>query len=203
MKIHSAHFVKSAEALRDYPVSFLPEIAFAGKSNVGKSSLINALVQRKGLAKTSNSPGRTRLINFFTLNDSLSLVDLPGYGFAKVPAEMQKKWAPMVEIYLKSRVTLRLVLLLMDIRRDPAGDDLALLKWFESYGLPCVIVLTKTDKLSRMQAGKRRQAIVQALGGETGPIVLFSVRTAVGRDELWQLIEKYISPSDDAGGNNA
>ncbi len=200
MKIHSAHFVKSAEALQDYPVSSLPEIAFAGKSNVGKSSLINALVQRKGLAKTSNSPGRTRLINFFTLNDSLSLVDLPGYGFAKVPAEMQKKWAPMVEIYLKSRVALRLVLLLMDIRRDPAGDDLALLKWFESYGLPCVIVLTKTDKLSRMRVGKRRQAIVQALGGETGPIVLFSVRTAAGREELWRLIEKYIALSE---GNNA
>ena len=121
MKITSAKFIKSATEPAHYPGDGLPEVAFAGKSNVGKSSLINSLVNRKGLAQTSSAPGRTRLINFFTVNDRYSFVDLPGYGYARVPTEMKKKWGPMVEAYLLNRRSLRLVIVIVDIRRELSG----------------------------------------------------------------------------------
>ena len=197
MKIISANFVKSAVAPLHYPEASLPEIAFAGKSNVGKSSLINVLVRRKGLAKTSSSPGCTQLLNFFSVNDQLSLVDLPGYGFAKVPEDVKKKWGPMVEAYLKARPTLRLVLFILDIRRDPGEHDLAMLRWLEFYRIPYLLVLTKTDKLSKQQIMQRRREILNSLSPSELPSVLFSARTGEGKEELWMEIEKHI------GGNKA
>lgn len=192
MKIISANFVKSAVAPPHYPPASLPEIAFAGKSNVGKSALINTLTQRKGLAKTSNSPGCTQMINFFTVNNQLSLVDLPGYGFAKVPVAVKNKWGPMVEAYLKERSALRLVLFVLDIRRDPGEKDLAMFRWLEFYRIPYLLVITKIDKLSKQQTLLRRRAILDFFLRPSVPAVLFSARTGAGKEELWMEIEKNI-----------
>ena len=192
MKILAAAFVKSAVLPSQYPSGFLPEIAFAGRSNVGKSSLINTLTQRRGLARTSNAPGCTQLINFFTVNDRLSLVDLPGYGFARVPEAVKKNWGPMVETYLKERQALRLVVLVLDVRRNPGEHDLSLFKWFESYRIPCLIALTKTDKLSKQQVMNRRRVIMNHLTEQAVSAICFSARTGAGKEELWQEIEKYI-----------
>ena len=194
MKIVSANFIKSAVKPSQYPEGTLPEIAFAGKSNVGKSSLINTLTQRKRLAKTSNSPGCTQLINFFNVNDELSLVDLPGYGFAKVPEKVKREWGAMVEAYLKGRHALCLVILILDIRRDPGENDLTMFNWLEFYGVSYLLVLTKTDKLSRQETTRRRQIILHALGRPDVPTILFSARSGKGRDELWQEIGKCVSP---------
>ncbi len=193
MKILSASFVKSAQSPKAYPPASLPEIAFAGKSNVGKSSLINALLGRKRLAKTSSSPGCTQLINFFLINDALFFVDLPGYGFAKVPVEVKRKWAAMVEAYLMGRRTLRLVIFLMDIRRDPGEQDCMLMQWLDLHGLPYLLVLTKADKLSHQQLFQRRQQILKSMEAGSGSVVLFSAKSALGREEVWRLIEKYVS----------
>jgi len=192
MKIHSAEFVKSAVTPLHYPPASMPEIAFAGKSNVGKSALINTLTQRKGLAKTSNSPGCTQMINFFTVNNQLSLVDLPGYGFAKVPVAVKKKWGPMVEAYLKDRSSLRLVLFVLDIRRDPGENDLVMYRWLEFYGIPYLLVLTKIDKLSKQQTMLHRQTIVDFFLPHSVPAILFSARTGAGKEELWMEIGKNI-----------
>ncbi len=192
VKILSANFVKSAAAPPHYPPASLPEIAFAGKSNVGKSSLINVLVRRKGLAKTSNSPGCTQMINFFTVNNELSLVDLPGYGYAKVPLAVKNKWGPMVEAYFKERSALRLVLFVLDIRRDPGENDLAMYRWLEFYRIPYLLVLTKIDKLSKQQTMLHRQVILDFFSHPSVPAVLFSARTGAGKEELWLEIEKSI-----------
>ena len=192
VKILSANFVKSAAAPPHYPPASLPEIAFAGKSNVGKSSLINVLVRRKGLAKTSNSPGCTQMINFFTVNNELSLVDLPGYGYAKVPLAVKNKWGPMVEAYFKERSALRLVLFVLDIRRDPGENDLAMYRWLEFYRIPYLLVLTKIDKLSKQRTMLSRQAILEFFSRPSVPAVLFSARTGAGKEELWLEIEKSI-----------
>jgi GTP-binding protein len=157
---------------------------------VGKSSLINVLVQRRNLARTGAMPGRTQSINFFSLNDRLHLVDLPGYGFARVPREVRQAWKPMVETYLRERKTLRAVVVILDIRRDPSGGDLDLLQWLHAYGVPAVVVLTKADKLSRQKARSR----AGKLGRELEPLgagkpVLFSARTREGRGDVWRRIE--------------
>jgi GTP-binding protein len=192
MKVITADFIKSAAQPSQYPEGYLPEVAFAGRSNVGKSSLINTLTQRKGLAKTSNSPGCTQMINFFTVNDQLSFVDLPGYGFAKVPDAIRKRWGPMVEMYLKERQALRLVILALDIRRDPTENDLSLFRWFEFYRVPCLIALTKIDKVSKQQISLRKQMIINSIMHPDIPAVLFSSRTGAGKEELWKEIKKYI-----------
>jgi len=194
MKILSAEFIKSATAPAHYPEGVFPEVAFVGRSNVGKSSLINVLVHRKNLAKTSNTPGRTQLINFFIINHRYIFVDLPGYGFAKVSESVRRNWGPMVETYLKDRLSLRLVILILDIRRDPAAHDLDLLRWLDHYRIPVLPVLTKTDKLSKSQVLLRAREIGDMLMKGAGlksipnPI-LFSARTGEGRDALWSMIE--------------
>ncbi|HLA27655.1 MAG TPA: ribosome biogenesis GTP-binding protein YihA/YsxC [Syntrophales bacterium] len=192
MKILSANFVKSAVEPSHYPAGTLPEIAFAGKSNVGKSSMINVLSQRKGLAKTSNSPGRTQLINFFNINDQFSFVDLPGYGYAKVPVAVRKNWGPMVETYLKERRELRLVIFIMDIRRNPDINDIKMLRWFDYYRIPYLLALTKIDKISRNQTVMRRRVILDSFKRPALTPVLFSAKTGAGRDELWGEMEKFI-----------
>ncbi len=167
-------------------------MAVAGKSNVGKSSLINALLNRKNLAKTSSSPGRTQTINFFRVNEKISFVDLPGYGYAKVPLSIRETWKPMVESYLQTRREIRLVVLILDARRGVAPDDLALLDWLDYHGIPCTIVLTKADKLSQIERARQKKILAEVplLSGKT--FLFFSAVTGEGKDELWNLIKAHM-----------
>jgi GTP-binding protein len=200
LKVMSAEFVLSAREPVHYPPALLPEIAFAGRSNVGKSSLINTLLKRKGLARTSNTPGRTQEVNFFTVNQRLGFIDLPGYGYAKVPEAIRKRWGPMIETYLSQRGTLRLVVLILDVRRDPTEEDRQLIDWLQFYSLPFLIVLTKIDKVSRNELGRRQRRIGEALNlSSIPPLILFSAKTGVGRDLLWREIEKTLlsDPGED------
>ncbi|HOU05728.1 MAG TPA: ribosome biogenesis GTP-binding protein YihA/YsxC, partial [Smithellaceae bacterium] len=189
---------KSATQVSQYPLPTLPEIAFAGRSNVGKSSLINALLGRKNLAKTSNTPGRTQLINFFTINDKMSFVDLPGYGFAKVARSVKENWGEMIEAYLRQRTNLALVVLILDIRRVPNEDDLSLRDWLDHYRIPYLYVLTKSDKLSNNQSVKQKQIIEKILNvSKEEKLILFSAKTQKGKDDLWKILEKYSNnPTD-------
>jgi GTP-binding protein len=198
MKVLTAEFVLSAKEPAHYPPAHLPEIAFAGRSNVGKSSLINTLVRRKGLARTSNTPGRTQDINFFTVNDRFAFIDLPGYGYAKVPETIRRNWGPMIETYLRERPTLRLVILILDIRRDPSIEDRQLIDWLQCYRLPLAIVLTKIDKVSRNQRAERQRRIGVDLDLPSAlPLVLFSAKTGEGKELLWREISKAMALAPD------
>ncbi len=182
-------FLKSAFSESHYPPPDRPEIAFAGRSNVGKSSLINVLVNRKNIAKTSARPGRTQSINFFCVNRSLYFVDLPGYGFARVPIKIKRSWQNMVETYLRKRPNLRAVVVILDVRRRPTSGDMDLLNWLRHYGIKTVIVLTKVDKLSRQQAKRQTGLLASQLSGISfADPVLFSAKTREGRKEIWEKI---------------
>ena len=193
MIIKSAEFVKSATAPAHYPETTLFEIAFAGRSNVGKSSLINVLVNRRGLVRTSSTPGRTQLINFFDINGDFSLVDLPGYGFAKVPLAVKKAWGPMVRTYLETRANLRGVVLLFDLRRVPRDEDLQLLDWLEELDVPTIPVVTKADKVKRGQRAAHLKAIRDATGLPADAFTLFSAVSREGKDDVWARIEAALS----------
>ena len=186
-------FLKSSFREDQYPPPDRPEIAFAGRSNVGKSSLINVLVNRKKLARTSSRPGRTQAINFFDFENSLYLVDLPGYGFARVPLEVKRSWGKMVETYLRTRQNLQAVVLILDIRRDPNDGDKNLFDWLGEYGIEAIPVLTKKDKLSRNQSLTRAKLIERELTDISpyGPII-FSAKTRDGREEIWERINRCI-----------
>ena len=188
MIIKSAEFVTSATKPAQYPPEGLAEIAFAGRSNVGKSSLINTLVNRKRLVKTSSTPGRTQLINFFDINNNLTFVDLPGYGYARVPAAVRKKWGPMIETYLSTRKTLSGVVIIMDIRRLPREEEQNLIGWLAHFSIAGIWVITKTDKLSKTKIVKQQDAIVRALGVKKEDVILFSAKTRRGRDAVWDAI---------------
>ncbi|MBW1802693.1 MAG: YihA family ribosome biogenesis GTP-binding protein [Deltaproteobacteria bacterium] len=183
-------FIISAYREDQYPPPDKPEVAFAGRSNVGKSSLINRLVNRRKLARTSATPGRTQAINFFNLGDRLYLVDLPGYGFARVPVKVKKSWGRMVETYLRNRSNLASIIVIMDIRRDPSDGDKELFRWLNRYGVPAIPVLTKADKVSRQATMKRTRVIQGQLEGiaPEKPTV-FSAKSGVGRDEIWKKID--------------
>lgn len=186
-------FLKSAFLERHYPPSDRPEVAFAGRSNVGKSSLLNVLVNRRKLARTSSTPGRTQAINFFCLENLLYLVDLPGYGYAKVPLKTRDSWGPMVETYLRSRENLKAVVLLLDIRRDPGSDEFHLLEWLNHFGISCVLVLTKADKVSKNQAASRVKKMSRDLEGfVTDQPIVFSAKTREGRREIGKRINRLI-----------
>ena len=188
MKITSAEFITSATKPSQYPSMALPEIAFAGRSNVGKSSLINTLVNRKHLVKTSSTPGRTQLINFFEINGRMGFVDLPGYGYAKVPVSVRQKWGPMIETYLSNRKTLKGVVAIMDIRRIPRQEEHNLLAWLDHYAIASIFVLTKTDKLSKNKQAQQQHLIARALERPKNDFILFSAKTRRGRDALWKAI---------------
>lgn len=188
MLIRSAVFVASATGPGNYPPEGPPEIAFAGRSNVGKSSLINTLVQRKKLVKTSSTPGRTRLLNFFLVNEAYGFVDLPGYGYAKVPKQMRHTWQPMVETFLSKRGTLKGVVLICDIRRTPEQEERDLMAWLASRKIPCILAATKTDKLKRSKLEAEKASMARALSVEPGKIILFSAKTSKGREEIWRAI---------------
>jgi GTP-binding protein len=187
-----ASFLKSAFNPRDYPPPDRPEIAFAGKSNVGKSSLINALVNRKNLARTSAMPGRTQALNFFCVENRLYLVDLPGYGFARVPRSVQESWGKMVETYLRTRPNLKAVVIILDIRREPGEGDADLFRWLSHYRIAAIPVLTKADKLSRQQARTRAAQITGQLLDLMSAFrpILFSARTSEGRAEIWEALKQ-------------
>lgn len=192
MIIKKIEFVKSAVKPLQYPEYDFPEVAFAGRSNVGKSSLINTLIQRKGMVKTSSKPGCTQLINFFLVNEELSLVDLPGYGYAKVSKKIRAQWRPMVENYLSSRQNLLGLLLLIDIRRDPGQEEFEMVDWLEANGMPYLIVLTKADKLSRNKQEKRLKSICSQLDRDRNGAILFSSKTKKGRETIIEEIENLI-----------
>jgi len=185
-------FIASAFREAQFPPADRPEIAFAGRSNVGKSSLINTLANRKHLAKIGATPGKTRSVNFFLVNGRFYLVDLPGYGFARVSADVRQSWQRLVESYLKGRPTLKAVILIMDIRREPTEGDLGLLSWLRHYGILPILTLTKADKLSRGQALSRAKK-VQEMDAGLGPAIIFSAKTREGRDEIWKRIDEAIS----------
>ena len=188
MKIKSAKFITSATKPSQYPPADLPEIAFAGRSNVGKSSLINTLVNRKHLVKTSSTPGRTQLINFFNINDAMGFVDLPGFGYARVPVAVRKKWGPMIETFLSQRESLKGIVAIMDIRRTPGTEEIDLIRWLEHYNIDSILVITKADKLSRNKQTKQVNTIIQTLGVARDEIILFSAKTRLGKDAVWEAI---------------
>jgi len=192
LAIKSAEFVKSAVKRDHYPPDHLPEVAFAGRSNVGKSSLINCLVRRKKLVRTSSTPGRTQTLNFFIINQAFYFVDLPGYGFAKVPESVRAQWGPMVETYLIERKSLRGVIQIMDVRRIPTFDDLQLWNWLRLYQIPSIPVLTKADKLVR---SKRQKSLLHAsefLAVPPSDLILFSAISNQGRQQLLEaMVERF------------
>jgi len=192
MKIKSAEFVKSAVEPSKYPAADFPEIAFSGRSNVGKSSLINTLLNRKHLVKTSSTPGRTQLINFFLINSAFCFVDLPGYGYARVPASVQKKWGPMIETYLLTRRTLKGVVLIMDVRRTPGMKELEFIAWLNSFDIPPILVLTKADKLSKTKQIKQKIIIAETLNVDKDNLILFSIKTGLGKIDIWNAIKSLI-----------
>lgn len=172
------------------PKNALMEVAFAGKSNVGKSSLINALMNRKSYARTSQQPGKTQTINFYNINEALYFVDLPGYGYAKVSKEIKEKWGKMVNRYLKATKVLRIVFLLVDIRHEPGKNDIDMYHWCVGYGYNPIVVATKSDKLSKRQIVEHTATIRKKLGCIEGtPIIPFSALNKSGREEIWEYIE--------------
>jgi GTP-binding protein len=197
MKIISAEFVISAVAPKQYPTDGLPEIALVGRSNVGKSSLLNKMMNRKGLARTSSKPGKTQTLNYFRVNNQLYFVDFPGYGYAKVAKSLKEQWGKMIQTYLTQRKELRFIMQLVDIRHAPSKDDIAMYDWCKQIGIPTVVVATKGDKIARGRWLQHTKVIRQQLnmrGDDT--IIVFSAETGQGRDELWAEILRRLHETD-------
>ncbi len=189
MKIVSAEFMTGAVSSRQYPEPEWSELAFVGRSNVGKSSLINSLLNRKKLVKTSQTPGKTQEINFFKVNGDFIFADLPGYGFAKVPPAVQKRWKKMIEEYLLNRETLLAVVFIIDMRRNPSPLDLDLKNWLEACDVDYILVGTKADKLSQTELKKQGRKLNDAyFEGEEGELLIYSSKNGRGRKELWSVI---------------
>ena len=198
MKINQTRFILSAVKPQHYPPASQPEVAFAGRSNSGKSSLLNMLLSRKQLARVSKTPGRPQLINFFEITESFHLVDLPGYGYAKVPIKLRRAWGPMIERYVRNRETLRVMAVLMDIRREPSPEDHMLVNGMAQIGLPVVLVVTKCDKLSGSQGFQRRKLIAKAFNVKPSMIVMTSSTKSKGREELWKRLTPFLEPMEEA-----
>lgn len=189
MIVKQAEFLKSVMHLNQLPDDALPEIALAGRSNVGKSSLINRMLGRKALAKTSSTPGKTQMLNYYKINNAFYFVDCPGYGYAKVPHAMKRHWGQLIETYLTGREELRLVLHLIDLRHPPTADDVSMYGWLMHYRLPVCVVATKADKISRSRQPQHLKVIRERLGmAKDAPIILFSSETGQGSEELWEMI---------------
>lgn len=197
MTIRSARFVVSLDRLRPFPGQGLPEVAMAGKSNVGKSSMINSLLGNSKLARISSEPGKTRLVNFFSVNERLLLVDLPGYGFAKAPKAERERWAGMIEGYLENSRHLRRVLHLVDIRHAPTRDDQTMVEYLRHYDIPFTVVATKADKVSRAARGRLIPVICRALAVQPWEIVPYSSVDGSGREKILEILENEMTAEDD------
>ncbi|MBQ6949455.1 MAG: YihA family ribosome biogenesis GTP-binding protein [Firmicutes bacterium] len=194
MLVKKAELKAVAVKKNQYPEDTLPEVAFAGRSNVGKSSLLNTLTNRKNLARVSGTPGKTRTINFFQINDAFRIVDLPGYGYAKLSKSATADWGNMMETYLANRENLRLVIQLVDIRHEPTAQDVQMYQWLQHYGLDGVVVATKADKISRNQLRTQMNLIRKTLGMSQDDIVLpVSSLKKTGYEDLWSVIEQIVS----------
>lgn len=193
MKIKEAELVISAVSSQQYPRETLPEIALAGRSNVGKSSLINRLLNRKNLARTSSKPGKTQTLNFYKVNDQFFFVDLPGYGYAQVSKRERARWGRFIEEYLTGRRQLQLVIHLVDIRHPPTADDQLMADWLRHMGRPWLVVATKADKIARGKIERHLKIIRERLSLDEGiPLIPFSAETGQGKEELWTVLVEYI-----------
>jgi GTP-binding protein len=200
LKIHDVIFIKSCPGVSLFPRYAHPEFAFMGRSNVGKSSLINMLMKKKDLVKTGSRPGVTKTVNFFVLNDVISIADLPGFGYAKVPLEMKKAFLPLIRNYIDKRENLKLAFLLIDIRRTPDHFELGLLEQLAKRRIPAAITLTKCDKLSRNQRSQRVREICESMGISTDSLFLTSAKSGEGRKEILSIISEYAARKDGADG---
>lgn len=193
MLVNQAEFIISAVGPGQYPQDALPEIALAGRSNVGKSSLINRMIGRKNLARTSSQPGKTQTLNYYLINQDLYFVDLPGYGYAKVSKTQREKWGKFIENYLLNRETLKLVLLLVDLRHPPSKDDQAMYGWLQHNDVPVFVVATKADKIPKSRWPKHIKIVKETLGMPKGSgLMIFSSELGLGKDELWDILEQSI-----------
>lgn len=193
MKVTNAEIVISAVSEKQYPNDTLPEIALAGRSNVGKSSFINKLIARKSLARTSSTPGKTQTLNFYKINEAFYFVDVPGYGYAKVSKKEREKWGSMMEEYFQSRDTLKVVLLITDIRHEPPQHDQQMYDFLKHLELPVIVIATKVDKISKSKRAQYLKRTTQTLGMEAEDVVIpFSAETAEGKDEAWKAIRSYL-----------
>lgn len=193
MDIKNARYEVTAVKPEQYPVSDLPEVALVGRSNVGKSSIINALLDQKNLARVASTPGKTRVINFYNIDQALYFVDLPGYGFAHVSKAEKTAWDEMIETYLYSRKQLQLIMMLVDIRHTPSSEDKMMAEWIENQEVPSLVVASKLDKIPRSQVTKRLQDIQSSLAMTEREILIpFSAVTRQGRDEIWNQIKQII-----------
>ncbi|MCL2168587.1 MAG: ribosome biogenesis GTP-binding protein YihA/YsxC [Defluviitaleaceae bacterium] len=193
MKIHNVKLLAVAAEPHQYPEEMRPEVAFVGRSNVGKSSLINTLINRKALARVSQNPGKTRTINFYEIESKIYFVDLPGYGYAKAPKDEIARWGPMIEKYLYNREQLKVIVQLIDIRHPPSKLDLQMVQWLRHYDVRIIFALTKMDKINRSQIPKHTKIIREALGAGSDDILIpFSSETKQGKEELLEVIEKIV-----------
>jgi GTP-binding protein len=200
MKVTQAEFIISAVGPDQYPDDALPEIALAGRSNVGKSSLINRMINRKNLARTSSQPGKTQCLNYYRINDLMYFVDFPGYGYAKVSKTQRQAWGKMIERYLLERDPLQLVLQVVDLRHPPSKDDIMMREWLIHYDIPTCVVMTKADKLPKSQWQKHMKVIRNELQlTSSNPMVMFSSELGLGKDELWEVISRYALTTDEVG----
>jgi len=192
MKIESAKFVKSGTMLEHYPEDQLPEIVLAGRSNVGKSSFINSVLNRKNIAHISSKPGKTQTLNFYLVNESFYFVDVPGYGYAKVSKTDREAFGKMIDMYLRQRAQLKLVILLVDFRHEPSKDDLAMYEFLNSYGIPCIVVGTKADKVTNNQRRKHEKVIMKAMNLEEDMFLPYSSITKENVEEIYDLLEQIV-----------
>lgn len=193
MKVVSSDIVISAVRPEQYPETDLPEFALAGRSNVGKSSFINKMLNRKGLARISSKPGKTQTLNFYLINEILHFVDVPGYGYAKVSKSERAAWGRMIETYFTSREQLRAAVLIVDLRHPPTQDDIMMYDFLKHYGIPCIIIATKADKIPRGKWQKHLKVTKETLDlEENDQIVLFSSETGEGKDKAWSILQSYM-----------
>jgi GTP-binding protein len=191
MKVYDVRFFRSVFNLSEIPRPTLPEVAFTGRSNVGKSTLINTLINRKGFAKTSSTPGRTQSINFIDVNGAVFFVDLPGYGYANVPAAIRKQWQPLIEGYLKNRATLQVVILIVDVRRDPKDEEASFVEWLTLHKIPLLVVITKIDKVSKDKQKKSLRHWEKFLDAK-GNVIMFSGLTGAGKEKVWKALTRIL-----------
>ncbi|HEX7066091.1 MAG TPA: ribosome biogenesis GTP-binding protein YihA/YsxC [Bacillales bacterium] len=194
MKVNNVELLISAVRPEQYPSGGRPEIALAGRSNVGKSSLINKLLNRKGIARTSQHPGKTQTLNFYKINEDLIFVDVPGYGYAKVSKKQRQQWGIMIETYLTEREVLRTVILIVDARHSPSKDDVLMYEWLKHFEIPVIVVATKADKIKKSQQQRHLNTVRETLGmgGSDDKLILFSAEAGTGKDEVWKAIRSSI-----------